>query len=198
MPDPNHIDYQAELCHLITEASMTTKGRTLTLFTSHNSLRNTANILRTELNSYNLHLLAQGLDGSPRRLIRRFQEDPASVIFGTSAFWEGIDIPGDTLSQMILARLPFPVPSDPIFMGRAEQYQNPFSEYTLPQAILKFRQGFGRLVRRSTDRGVFIIADSRVNNRSYGSVFLDALPDPDIRHIRISDMSDAVNEWLFK
>ena len=197
IPDPNHIDYQVELCHLISEATMAAKGRTLTLFTSHNSLRNTANILRTELSSNNLNLLAQGLDGSPRRLIRRLEEDPASVIFGTSAFWEGVDIPGDTLSQMILTRLPFSVPSDPIFMGRAEQYQDPFREYTLPQAILKFRQGFGRLIRRSTDRGIFIIADSRISNRSYGSIFLDALPNPDIRQITINDVSSVVNEWLF-
>ena len=98
---------------------------------------------------------------------------------------------------MILTRLPFPVPSDPIFMGRAEQYQDPFREYTLPQAILKFRQGFGRLIRRSTDRGIFIIADSRISNRSYGSIFLDALPNPDIRHITINDVSRVVNEWLF-
>jgi ATP-dependent DNA helicase DinG len=198
IPDPNHIDYQAELSHLITEASMTSRGRTLTLFTSHNSLRNTANMLRAEFSANNLNLLAQGLDGSPRRLIRRLQEDPESVIFGTSAFWEGVDIPGDTLSQIILTRLPFPVPSDPIFMGRAEQYQDPFSEYTLPQTILKFRQGFGRLVRRSTDRGVFIIADSRVSNRSYGSLFLDALPNPEIRHVAVSDVRNAVHEWLSK
>ena len=198
IPDPNHIDYQAELSHLITEASMTSRGRTLTLFTSHNSLRNTANMLRAEFSANNLNLLAQGLDGSPRRLIRRLQEDPESVIFGTSAFWEGVDIPGDTLSQIILTRLPFPVPSDPIFKGRAEQYQDPFSEYTLPQTILKFRQGFGRLVRRSTDRGVFIIADSRVSNRSYGSLFLDALPNPEIRHVAVSDVRNVVHEWLSK
>ena len=102
------------------------------------------------------------------------------------------------MSQIILTRLPFPVPSDPIFMGRAEQYQDPFSEYTLPQTILKFRQGFGRLVRRSTDRGVFIIADSRVSNRSYGSLFLDALPNPEIRHVAVSDVRYAVHVWLSK
>tara|TARA_Y100001936_G_scaffold253549_1_gene318867 strand:- start:877 stop:3684 length:2808 start_codon:yes stop_codon:yes gene_type:complete len=198
IPDPNHVDYQSELCHLIAEASMTSVGRTLALFTSHNALRNTASMLRSELSANNLNLLAQGLDGSPRRLIKKLQEDPASVILGTSAFWEGVDIPGDTLSQMILTRLPFPVPSDPIFMGRSGQYQDPFSEYTLPQAILKFRQGFGRLIRRSTDRGVFIIADSRISKRSYGPIFLDALPNPEIRHIGINDISSSVNEWLLK
>jgi DNA polymerase-3 subunit epsilon/ATP-dependent DNA helicase DinG len=117
-------------------------------------------------------------------------------VLGTAAFWEGVDVPGDALSQIAIARLPFPVPTDPVYAGRAERFQDPFADYALPQAVLRFRQGFGRLIRRATDRGVFLIADSRAARREYGQVFLDGLPDTELRFMRQDDVAAAVRDWL--
>ena len=115
---------------------------------------------------------------------------------GTSAFWEGIDEPGDDLSQIVIARLPFPVPTDPVYAGRAESFEDPFTDFALPQAVLRFRQGFGRLIRRATDRGIFLIADSRIARRDYGTKFLESLPDTEVRHIKADDIGASVSDWL--
>ena len=105
-------------------------------------------------------------------------------------------MPGDALSQILIARLPFPVPNDPVYAGRAEQFVDPFAEFAVPQSVLRFRQGFGRLIRGSTDRGVFAVFDSRIVRRSYGEVFVDALPDCEVRHLRADDVPRAVEDWL--
>jgi len=118
------------------------------------------------------------------------------LLLGTAAFWEGVDVPGDALSQIVIARLPFPVPTDPITAGRSEQYADPFNDYALPQAILRFRQGFGRLIRRTTDRGVFIVADSRVAHRRYGPRFIESLPETQIRRVQADEVGRAVGDWL--
>ena len=118
------------------------------------------------------------------------------MLLGTAAFWEGIDVPGEALTQIAVARLPFPVPADPIYAGRAEQYADPFNEYALPQAVLRFRQGFGRLIRNTRDRGVFLILDSRVLRRRYGDSFLDGLPDCEVRTMPAAEIGPAVERWL--
>jgi len=128
--------------------------------------------------------------------LRMLQERPKSLILGTAAFWEGVDVPGDALSQIVIARLPFPVPTDPVTAGRSEQYANPFNDYALPQAVLRFRQGFGRLIRRTTDRGVFIVADSRVARRRYGPTFLESIPETELRRVNADEVAQAVSDWL--
>ncbi len=118
------------------------------------------------------------------------------MLLGTSSFWEGVDVVGDALSCLVIARLPFTVPTDPVFAARSEQFGDPFREYAVPQAILRFRQGFGRLIRSRTDRGVVVILDRRVVSKSYGRAFLKSLPDCAVRTGPARDLPAVVRAWL--
>lgn len=196
LPEPGMPGYEFALHEVLADAALAAGGRTLGLFTSHGALRAAAETLREDLSPRNVRVLAQRVDGSPARLLRMLQEQPSSMILGTAAFWEGVDVPGDALSQIVIARLPFPVPTDPVYSSRAEQFDDPFGEYALPQSVLRFRQGFGRLIRRTTDRGVFVIADSRVARRDYGAAFLAGLPDTELRYLKADAVGGAVASWL--
>ena len=196
LPEPGMPGYDRALHETLAEAARAAGGRTLALFTSHAAVRAASNALRDLLARSDIVVLAQGIDGSPARLLRLLVERPRTILLGTAAFWEGIDVPGDALSQILIARLPFPVPNDPVYAGRAEQFVDPFAEFAVPQSVLRFRQGFGRLIRGSTDRGVFAVLDSRIVRRSYGEVFVDALPDCEVRHLRADDVPRAVEDWL--
>jgi DNA polymerase-3 subunit epsilon/ATP-dependent DNA helicase DinG len=118
------------------------------------------------------------------------------VILGTSSFWEGVDIPGDTLSLLVIARLPFAVPTDPVYAARSALYDDPFGQYALPQAVIRFKQGFGRLIRTRTDRGVLVVLDPRVVRKEYGAQFLQALPPVPIRQLPVRQMADEIEAWL--
>jgi len=196
LPQPGMPGYEFGLHEMIADAALAAGGRTLALFTSHAGVRAAAESLREDLSPRDVRVLAQRLDGSPARLLRMLQERPQSVILGTAAFWEGVDVPGDALSQIVIARLPFPVPTDPVTAGRSEQYADPFADYSLPQAVLRFRQGFGRLIRRATDRGVFVVADSRLARRRYGPTFLEGLPETEVRRVSADEVALAVSDWL--
>ncbi len=152
-------------------------GKTFVLFTSYDSLNRVHRMLDPQLRQF--QILKQG-DLSPTRMIERFKEKP-SVIFGTTSFWQGVDIPGDALSSVIITKLPFDVPSEPLVEARIEDLKkrsiNPFRHYQLPRAIIQLRQGFGRLIRKRTDKGVVTILDARMANRGYGKQFLDSLPN---------------------
>jgi len=151
------------------------QGRALVLFTSYDMLQRTWQLVNRE----KFRFFAQG-EASTFELLKAFKNDISSVLFATQSFWEGIDVPGEALSCLIIARLPFEVPDDPRLEGIAEtlraEGRDPFSEYQLPQAVLRFRQGFGRLIRNKTDRGVVCVLDSRLTQRSYGRLFLASLP----------------------
>ena len=140
--------------------------------------------------------LAQGVDGSPRQLVRALQSTPNCVVFGTSSFWEGIDIPGEALSLLVITRLPFNVPTEPVFAARSATYDDPFREYALPQSVLRFKQGFGRLIRSRTDRGVMAVLDRRITSREYGRTFADALPGCTIKTVPLRSMPSEVQQWL--
>ena len=140
--------------------------------------------------------LAQGIDGSPRQLLQTLLQTPRSVILGSASFWEGVDITGDALSLLMMARLPFPVPTEPIYAARAELFDEPFRDFALPQAVLRFRQGFGRLIRRKSDRGVFVVLDRRIISREYGQAFLASLPRTRVVQESISTMPQRVERWL--
>jgi len=118
------------------------------------------------------------------------------VIFGTSSFWEGVDVRGEALSMLIIARLPFSVPSDPIYRARSEQYDDPFMQYALPGAILRFRQGFGRLIRDREDRGVVAVLDRRIFEKRYGTQFVDALPRCTRLKADSATVAERAREWL--
>lgn len=196
LPPPDAPDHEAAAHELLAEAARAAGGRTLALFTSHGAVRGAAAGLRGPLAADGIGVLAHDLDGGPARLLRALAERPRSIVLGTAALWEGVDVPGPALSQLVLARLPFPVPTDPIHAARAALHEDSFDEYMLPQAVLRFRQGFGRLIRGPHDRGVFLILDRRVSARAYGEAFLDALPDCERRTLGAREAPAAVAAWL--
>src|SRR5205085_3383914 len=120
---------------------------------------------------------------APRQLLSTLKQSRRTVILGAASFWEGVDVTGEALSLLIMARLPFSVPSDPVFQARSDLFDQPFEQYALPQAILRFKQGFGRLIRRKTDRGVMIVLDRRLRSRQYGESFLRSLPPCNLREL---------------
>lgn len=196
IPSPDEPGHAEAMHHVLAEATRVTRGRTLALFTSHSAVRAASEALAAPLAADGISVLAHQVDGSPARLLRALVEQPRTLLLGTAAFWEGVDVRGDTLSQIAMARLPFPVPTEPVYAGRAVLYDDPFSEYALPQAVLRFRQGFGRLIRGQDERGVFLLLDRRVLTRSYGEAFLNALPDCELRRVHASEVAAAVASWL--
>ena len=176
MPAPNAWAYQDALDNAIKDTAIAADGRTMALFTSYSALRKTASNIRDDLKARGIEVLQQGNDGPPAQIVRRFMQNPRAVLLGTASFWEGVDLPGDALSALIIAKLPFDVPNEPVFQARSELYDNAFMQYSVPRAILRLRQGFGRLIRTKTDRGVVVILDGRVTGSRYGSAFLHSLP----------------------
>ena len=142
-----------------------------------------------ELNDWftenDIELLQQGAGQDRSKLIKRFKKDSRSVLFGTDSFWQGVDVPGQALSNVIIVRLPFAVPNRPLLAGRLAEIRsaggNPFFDYQLPSAIIKFKQGFGRLVRNKSDRGIVVILDSRIITKRYGKAFIGAIPKCDLK-----------------
>jgi len=196
MPTPDQSSYDKAVADLISSISKKASGGVLVLFTSHGAIRRAYNHVKIELKELNINLMAQGIDGPPDRLISMIKRTPRSVIFGAASFWEGVDLPGDLLKVLIIPRLPFAVPSDPIVAARSETYESSFMEYTLPASILRFRQGIGRLVRTSSDSGVVVILDSRVINRRYGSMYLDSLPTTNLVTPKVQSVPEVISNWF--
>lgn len=196
MPEPNHAGYQRALESAIIELCAATQGRALVLFTATSALRQTYRAIQEPLEEQGITVLAQGLDGSRRSLIQRFSQFPQTVLLGTTSFWEGVDVVGDALSVLIIAKLPFSVPNDPIYAARSEQFSDPFGELSVPQAILRFKQGFGRLIRSKEDRGVVAVLDRRLLSKKYGQSFLDSLPDAFVRAGPIKQLPTLAARFL--
>jgi DNA polymerase-3 subunit epsilon/ATP-dependent DNA helicase DinG len=198
LPEPNHRDYPHALQGALMELCRASQGRTLVLFTSHASLRAAHAAIRGPLGELGISVLGQGIDGTPQQLLEALKRNAKTVVLGTASFWEGVDVVGEALSLLILARLPFTVPSEPIFAARSAQFEDPFNEYALPQAVLRFKQGFGRLIRRKTDRGVIVVLDRRLRSKRYGDVFLRSLPPCDLRELPLRDLAEEASAWLRK
>ncbi|HVL23819.1 MAG TPA: helicase C-terminal domain-containing protein [Thermomicrobiales bacterium] len=196
MPEPSHPSYTDYLNEVLTELLVATKGRALVLFTSHRALRDARNALKGYLEQHNVIVLGQGVDGNPRQLIERLRSTPGTVVFGTSSFWEGVDVVGDALSVVVIAKFPFSVPSDPVFEARSELYENPFAELSLPLAVLKFKQGFGRLIRSADDRGVCVILDKRAISKRYGSSFVQSLPPCNVVVGSSYELPEEAARWI--
>jgi DNA polymerase-3 subunit epsilon/ATP-dependent DNA helicase DinG len=197
IPEPAEADlYQSAVERALTDLCIASQGRALVLFTSYDQLRRTASAISGPLGQVGITIYDQTDGGSRSQLLEGFVSSEQAVLMGTRSFWEGIDIPGDDLSVVVIVRLPFSVPTDPLFAARSEQYGNPFSEYALPDAILRFRQGFGRLIRRADDRGVVVILDKRVITKSYGPQILNSLPECNFQRGRLSDLGPLVRDWL--
>ena len=196
MPAPNSWAYQDALDDAIKDTAIAADGRTMALFTSYSALRKTASNIRDDLKARGIEVLQQGNDGPPAQIVRRFMQNPRAVLLGTASFWEGVDLPGDALSALIIAKLPFDVPNEPVFQARSELYDNAFMQYSVPRAILRLRQGFGRLIRTKTDRGVVVILDGRVTGSRYGSAFLHSLPPARIEKCNLYQLPDIIRRHL--
>ena len=196
MPPPNSDQYVDAMVRVLTDLGTTMNGHTMALFTSYASLRAVAQRLRAPLMGQDIQVLAQSIDGSAQQLMTRFAEEPNSVLLGTASFWEGVDLPPGLLKALVLTRLPFAVPTDPVVMARSNQYENPFSEFSVPQAVLRFRQGFGRLIRNKADRGTIVIMDNRITGKSYGSSFLKSIPPCTLKPSSLTNTGQLASQWL--
>jgi predicted DnaQ family exonuclease/DinG family helicase len=197
IPEPGKPGYQRALEQGLITLARATKGRMLVLLTSHTAVRSTYQAITGVLESEGIPVLGHGIDGQPRQLVERFKNTPQAVLMGTSSLWEGIDVVGDALSVVVIAKLPFAVPSDPVFAARSESFEDPFSEYAVPQTVLKFKQGFGRLIRSKTDRGVVAVLDRRVISKGYGKCFLDSLPEcTEVKDRPLADLPRLAKDWL--
>lgn len=196
MPEPNSFNYQQVLDKTLIATAKATGGRMLVLFTSYAALKKTAQAITTVLARDDIFVYAQSEGTSASALLESFKTTERAVLLGTRSFWEGVDVPGDALSVVVITKLPFEVPSDPIIAARSELYEDSFNEYYLPESILKFRQGFGRLIRTASDRGVVAILDRRVLTKQYGRLFLESLPPCTARQSSVNNLAKMAGDWL--
>ncbi|MFQ5401490.1 MAG: helicase C-terminal domain-containing protein [Anaerolineae bacterium] len=197
MPEPNQPGYHRYLEEAIIDVARALDGRTLVLFTSYNQLMQTMRAIEGTLAENGITVLGQTPGSSRQMLLEQFkQEGSRSVLLGTRSFWEGVDVPGPALQAVLIAKLAFDVPSDPIFSARAETFDSPFFEYSVPEAVLRFRQGFGRLIRRKSDEGVVVVLDKRVLTKRYGQAFLSALPECTVLRQRHGRLGELIRRWL--
>jgi DNA polymerase-3 subunit epsilon/ATP-dependent DNA helicase DinG len=196
IPEPRQPGYQRLIESSITVLVRSLQGRTLVLFTAYSQLRQTAAAIRGALGDAGITLYQQGAGISRQQLLESFRAADSAVLFGTRSFWEGVDIPGPALSCVVIVKLPFDVPTDPVFAARQQSFENPFYDYAVPEAVLRFRQGFGRLIRTTTDRGIVVPLDKRLLTKAYGRFFLEALPTCTVKRGSIADMAQTATAWM--
>ncbi|MBG7609884.1 MAG: DEAD/DEAH box helicase [Anaerolineae bacterium] len=197
IPEPSDRNgHQRAVESTLIQLGKTIGGRTLVLFTSYAQLQQTSKAISSILSEVGITIYEQGEGASAHTLLENFKNSDQAILLGTRAFWEGVDIPGDALSVLVIVKLPFAVPSDPIIAARSETFEDPFYQYTIPETILDFRQGFGRLIRTETDRGVAIILDRRVLTKRYGNLFINSLPQCTKRVGPLQNIAQDAARWL--
>lgn len=196
MPEPNQPTYQRSVERALIELCRATQGRTMALFTSTSQLNNTYRAIQGPLEEEGIVVFAQGTDGSRRQILENFRTSDKAVLLGTRSFWEGVDVVGQALSCLVIVRLPFAVPSDPIFAARSATFEDAFNEYSLPETILRFRQGFGRLIRSKGDYGIVVVLDKRLLTKAYGKTILRSLPPCTARQGPLTALPNAAQRWL--
>lgn len=206
MPDIQQVsqqEYIESVADAVTQTVLVTEGRCFVLFTSQDMLRKTVDLIQDSQLLDDYMLFAQGMSsGSRMKLLKSFQRFQKSVLFGTNSFWEGVDVPGDALRAVVVVRLPFTSPEEPVFKAKSriisKEGINPFMHYALPEAVLRLRQGFGRLIRSKKDKGLFIVLDRRIETKSYGEEFLHALPDVPVAKVSLEKMVTDIEHWYNK
>jgi ATP-dependent DNA helicase DinG len=194
-------EYAAVVAEGVSQIAERIKGKMLVLFTSYELLKLTAAAMKMEERNEDYVLIAQGVQsGSATKLTRAFQQFDQAILFGTSNFWEGVDLPGDELSVVVIVRLPFAPPDDPLIEAKSEYIRakggNPFYELSLPEAVLRFKQGFGRLIRTKKDKGAIFVFDRRLTSASYGKYFLNSLPSLTICEASLDQLLQKLEKWL--
>ncbi|WP_068672023.1 ATP-dependent DNA helicase DinG [Oceanobacillus sp. Castelsardo] len=197
----NMDDFIFATSEAILDLANITDGRMLVLFTSYEMLKKSYKILKEKMDIGQYMLIAQGItSGSRSRLKKNFQSFNQSILLGTSSFWEGVDIPGDDLSCLMIVRLPFQPPNHPVYEAKANylkaQHKNPFMEYSLPNAVIRFKQGFGRLIRSSNDRGIVFVCDARVKKARYGKYFINSIPEVPLTYDSTNELMKKAKKWF--
>jgi len=196
IPEPGQPGYQKAVEAALIDLLRATQGRALVLFTSLSQLNATYRAITRPLEEDGIIVIAQNLDGSRRQVLETFKTQERTVLLGTKSFWEGVDVVGEALSCLVIARLPFSVPSDPIFAARSETFEDSFSKYAVPEAVLRFRQGFGRLIRSKNDRGIVVVLDKRVLTKSYGRMFIESLPPVSKYQGPLKELPPFAAKWI--
>ena len=195
---PNPKDFRrfgAATADCLSEVAQQLDGHTLALFTSYAALNDCAKRLREELPSHGIQVLAQGRDGTPESIIREYHSNPRAIILGAATFWEGVDF-GDLLHAVAICRLPFPVPTDPVIQARSALYNDAFNQYQVPLALLKFKQGCGRLIRKSSSVGSIIVLDPRIRHSKYGMRFYQSLPPCSPVKSSCDEVGSLAADWI--
>ena len=201
IPDPSDPTFRESLRDNVKLLLESNEGRALILFTSYELLQYCYDSILTDWQLPEVTLLRQGTEDRAR-LLKHFSDDEQSVLFATDSFWEGVDTPGESLRLVVICKLPFRVPTDPVYQARLEAIEkrggNPFRELSLPESVMKFRQGFGRLMRRKTDRGVVVVMDGRILRKNYGAVFLRSLPGTLLSRKRFASVLEDMENFIYQ
>ena len=199
-PLPDNIQFQQWVEMALPRLIQAAAGRTLVLFTSYESLKSAHRTVVASMRGFPGRIMKQGEDDNAK-LLEAFKKENESVLFATDSFWQGVDIPGESLSQVIIVKLPFTVPNDPVFVARAEAIEkrggSSFMELSVPEAVIKFRQGIGRLIRRSDDKGVVVVLDRRIYEKRYGTIFTASMPECKQVYEPLSEISHRINSFIF-
>ena len=200
LPSPKERSFHQEIGRLIQEVVLSTRQGTMALFTSYDMLMSTYTRIQGPLEREGIRVFGQGVNGSRSHIMAQFKQEKGAVLMGTESFWEGVDLSGEELTVLFLVKLPFAVPSEPMVEAKMEIFErqglDPFQQYSVPEAVMKFKQGFGRLIRSREDRGVVLICDTRVLTANYGGVFLDSLPTRSLVYSRREELIAEIRQWL--
>ncbi len=202
LPDPKDRFFSAQSIEIIRKSVDISKAGTMVLFTSYKNLNEVYDSVSEQFYAQDIPLFAQGKGIGRSAMLKEFREHKSSVLLGTNSFWEGVDVPGESLELLILFKLPFMVPSEPIveaFLEKLEaEGKDSFMHYMLPNALLKYRQGFGRLIRHKTDRGVVLVLDNRIFTKRYGQFFRDTIPARTTISLTTIEIYDHLGKWFNK